>query len=833
MKSSIKNILKDGVFLPLDGTENNEYKIPIYQRHYDWETEHIINLFTDIGEAVEIKKPHYTGSFLLTKEKKFIVIDGQQRMISTFLLLKGFQLCCESKAVKESINSIFFTDPAHPYGDYLRLEVSSQDRDLFVNIICSKRFESIQNNGTKLYANFKLGYDYFKKLREEYSDEDILKYGFESLQICELVIEKEVDDEAQKIFRDLNSKGQSLKNSDLIRNFLLMSREDLYYSHWHNIELMFTIGNEFQSDLFEEFIFNYVLMKRPEKTNENKIFNAYVSYCENDSDEFMTDGEFDREKAVIDLYEYAKIFKLFLNINIYPEERNKYNETISLLKELRDMDQKTAYPFLMRVFYDQIHENIIDIKTLNNIINLVVVYYVRAVFRKISSGSRRGYMLVMYKNIFENVPNNKTTEIYYKAIFKYLHENGRGSRMPTEKEFLDSIMEFNLYGNRPVCRHILKVIVNSRYPSEYGEKIKVEKPTIEHLLPQTPSDKWKDELGGKKKLAEAMEYVDTLGNLSLANHDKNSELGNKSRKEKAEILKKYGEALSVLNKDFIELDKFSLDFIKQRAKKLIKILKDRFYIDETIKTDRIYFDDYDIFMGRTEWCDELKGRVPTYVEIEGNSYQTPSFYHVGLEMFAYFGRNYKEKLTELATHSPTWSHPILVPLAEQKHRYNQIPETEVCYYVENGGSNFFTACRVAKELGINLDEIRLSLRKQTIDPNDLKFERVDDLSTLDLEGLELLSLTNNDEVLGEGYFTGKKMLVLAGATMRKETKDYFNDCFVVVRRQLIETGIVNTDYKFVTNCLFGSRTAASNALLGRNSNGRDEWRKVSDGKPLD
>ncbi|MDD7714519.1 MAG: DUF4357 domain-containing protein, partial [Mollicutes bacterium] len=137
------------------------------------------------------------------------------------------------------------------------------------------------------------------------------------------------------------------------------------------------------------------------------------------------------------------------------------------------------------------------------------------------------------------------------------------------------------------------------------------------------------------------------------------------------------------------------------------------------------------------------------------------------------------------------------------------------------------------ELGINLDEIRLSLRKQTIDPNDLKFERVDDLSTLDLEGLELLSLTNNDEILGKGYFAGKKMLVLAGATMKKETKDYFNDCFVVVRRQLIETGIVNSEYKFVTNCLFGSRTAASNALLGRNSNGRDEWRKVSDGKPLD
>ena len=223
MKSNIKNILKDGVFLPLEGNENNEYKIPRFQRHYDWETEHVKNLCEDIAEAIDIKKPHYTGSFLLVKEKKYIVIDGQQRMISTFLLLKGFQLCCESEETRNTISKILFIDPKHPTGDNLRLEVSSQDKDLFAHIICSQKYEYIQNTGAKLFENFQYGYLFFKELRKRYTDEEILKYGFESLQICELIIEEDVDDEVQKIFRDLNAKGQSLKNSDLIRNFLLMS----------------------------------------------------------------------------------------------------------------------------------------------------------------------------------------------------------------------------------------------------------------------------------------------------------------------------------------------------------------------------------------------------------------------------------------------------------------------------------------------------------------------------------------------------------------------------------------------------------------------------------
>lgn len=826
MKSSIKQIIKNGIFLPKEGNENNEYKIPIYQRHYDWEKEHIVNLFNDLAEAIKIKKPHYTGSFLLTKEKKYIVIDGQQRMISTFLLLKGFQLCCESQKVKDEINNIFFTDPKHPYADYLRLDVSNQDKNLFTSIICSKNFNSIQDNNTKLYSNFVLGYEFFKQLRKQYSDEDILRYGFEELQICELIIEDDVDDEAQKIFRDLNSKGQTLKNSDLIRNFLLMSREDLYYSHWQTIELMFTKDGEFQSDLFEEFIFNYVLLKRAEKTNENKIFNSYVSYCSEKFGEFSDEqGEFDREKAVNDLYKYARIFKLFLNINIVDSERSKYNDTIKLLAELRDMDQTTSYPFLLRVAMDEVN-GLIDVKTLNEIINLVIIYYLRAVVCRISSGSRRGYLLTMYKNVFGNVSSNINR--YYEAIYKYFHEIGSGSAMPTEEKFLEELKTFDLYSNKPVCRQVLKVIVNNRYPNEYHEKIKVEKPTIEHLLPQTPTDKWKEELNGKKKLAEAMEYVDTLGNLSLAYGGKNSELGNKSRKEKVEILKKYSASLYELNKDFIELaGKFSLDFIKQREKRLSAIIE-KCYKLAPVKTNGIYFENFDIEYGSTSWDERFKGRTPTYIEIEGESFKVNSFWDVSYKMYEYFGKKYKDKFEKAFENNPIFGTTYVLS-KEPLSNYERIPETDYYYHCESGGNCFYSACRAANALGIAMKDIRLSLRKQNFD--DIKIEEIEDISEIERK-CDKFVLKRSDEINAFAYYFEGKMIVVKGSIIEKEVKPYLNDCFVSLRNQLIKNGFVDSEFVVQKNIMFNSPSGAACFLLGYNANGKTVWKRVSDNKSL-
>ena len=832
MNCQIKNLIKYETFLPdvLDGEKcdkTKRYRIPKYQRHYDWEEENVINLYDDIEEAIRIKKPHYTGSFLLTNDEPAYIIDGQQRAITTFLLLKAFYLLCETTSIKNEIKSIFFVNPNEISEDTIRLIVSDQDKECFHNIIFSERYDDIEKSTKRMFLNFKLGYDFFEKILKHYSEKDIFECGFKSLQICELIIEKNIDDEAQKIFRDLNSKGQALKNSDLIRNYLLMTNPNLY-GLWTKIEKNFKVNDEFQSDLFEEFIFNYVLMKKPIKINDNKIFNCYVDYCERDSDEFSPNGFFDRESAVRDLFKYSNYYKLFLNINIQDPDAKKYESTINLFKELRDMKQTTAYPFLMRVLDDEANGDI-DVSGLNEIVNLVVVYYVRAVFANISSSSRRSYFLTMYKNIFETVKDNKKK--YYQSIYKYITQIGTGSKMPSSKEFAKSIIDFDIYPKTEVCRHLLKTIVNNRYPNEYTEKLAIEKPTIEHYLPQHPDVEWKKELGGQKKLDEAMKYLDTIGNLSLADGGKNSALGNKSKKEKIKILKdpKYSHVLDDLNKDFIglEKEKFTLDFIKKRGNKLAKIIFDRFKIDESINTKGIYFDEYDVVFGRTDSNGELVNRVPAYIEINDKSIAVQDFKKVGSEMFYYFGEHYPDELKQLALASPQYKmRPILELSTVTPKYYQKIASAPVNYRLETGGPIFYSACIVAKELGINLNNIRLLLKKQAIDKNDLEFETTDDLDTLKIEQYnnKMLCVAKKDEILAKGYLLDKKIVVLKGSRIEPETKDYLNDCFVAVRNKLIKEGIVNERFEFSTNCVFNSKSAASTAVLGRNSNGNDDWK---------
>ena len=73
-----------------------QYVIPLFQRPYSWETRQWTNLWTDLIELCEEEKPrnHFIGSIVTMPEKsvpegvsKFVLIDGQQRLTTFFLLL--------------------------------------------------------------------------------------------------------------------------------------------------------------------------------------------------------------------------------------------------------------------------------------------------------------------------------------------------------------------------------------------------------------------------------------------------------------------------------------------------------------------------------------------------------------------------------------------------------------------------------------------------------------------------------------------------------------------------------------------------------------------------
>ena len=67
---------------------DEHYIVPLYQRGYAWEEEHIVQLIDDIMD-VPMDGQYYIGSLIVHRRKDaFEVIDGQQRLTTLFLLLK-------------------------------------------------------------------------------------------------------------------------------------------------------------------------------------------------------------------------------------------------------------------------------------------------------------------------------------------------------------------------------------------------------------------------------------------------------------------------------------------------------------------------------------------------------------------------------------------------------------------------------------------------------------------------------------------------------------------------------------------------------------------------
>ena len=132
--------------------------------------------------------------------------------------------------------------------------------------------------------------------------------------------------------------------------------------------------------------------------------------------------------------------------------------------------------------------------------------------------------------------------------------------MPSDNEFYNSLVNINLYKKLGLCRFIMMEIENG----DGKEILQSDNLTIEHIVPQTLTVDW-----GKMFSEKDHEtYLHTLGNLSVTGY--NSELSNKSFREKQEIIKRYSKA-NVLNQDILNKNTWTVEDIKNRSQRLANI----------------------------------------------------------------------------------------------------------------------------------------------------------------------------------------------------------------------------------------------------------------------
>ncbi|MCL2323893.1 MAG: DUF262 and DUF1524 domain-containing protein [Oscillospiraceae bacterium] len=545
--------IKSNVYQILDGKK--QFVIPVYQRMYSWEKDQCERLWIDIIAMQKTgREGHFVGSIVNIGEKvqptgvqKFMIIDGQQRLTTLTLLLIALRDYIKSHSDVVDVNAQEITDTLliNMYAsgdDRYKMYLTQNDRNALIKLIEHSPIED--GIKSRLLEN----YDFFTQQVKKNVLSPIEVYqSIGKLQIVNITLDRGTDD-PQAIFESLNSTGMDLKDSDLIRNHILMGLDadtqiDVYRNIWRPTELLFDY--EHQSEIMDNFFRDYLTMKLGRIPRKNEVYKEFKSY-------HNTNYEIPIRDLCDDIYRFAKYYA-----NMY-FCRNNDADLKLLYEDMKEIRMEVAYPFLLKI-HDDCNNGLITIEDLKEIVKFCISYILRRAVCDIPTNSLNKTFATMKNDIRLNDYLNSV-----KASFILLDSY---KEFPTDERFIASFISRDIYSmNR--CRYIIEQLENWNNKSVVSAK----NLTIEHIIPQNPnlSDNWKAALGEKWNEIQK-KYLHTIGNLTLTAY--NAEMSDLSFEEKLNMDGGFKQSALRINKYVVMQSIWGEEQVKERAEKLSEIAK--------------------------------------------------------------------------------------------------------------------------------------------------------------------------------------------------------------------------------------------------------------------
>lgn len=529
--------------------ETKKIIIPIYQRNYEWTMENCKTLYEDLMMIVNGNRPkHFIGSIVSVKTNDStnakIIIDGQQRIITIYLIYLAIYNLIEEGNIETSVNSEEIKEefliykyskdnnkykiiPTEKDSQSLNLLIDNDDLDL------NKKFDS------NIIENYKFIYNELKL--EKVSADDLYR-ALEKLGIISITLDH--DENPQLIFESLNSTGLALKTSDKIRNFLLMKldvddQNNLYKKYWKKIEI--TVGNS-----FEVFIKDYLIFK-------NKSFQLNRAYEEFKN--YLLSSNIESANILKDMAYCAELYGHILNFDTDSKNINRY------LQYFYFLSQTNIRPFLIFLL-DIYKKNEILEKSIVEIFSILESYLLRRLVCRFNSSNLKN----LFSTIKKNILNNEGQD-YLSAFKKEFFEqvSYTTNRFPNDREFTDNLRlnSIGRFKNNQVF-YILSRLENSNSKESIDFFNNKQQYQIEHVMPQKLSSEWKINLGGSYEKIHDV-WLNRVGNLTLTGW--NPELSNKSFGEKKLI---FAESSLKLNQLLANSEKFGIEELEKRTDFLAK-----------------------------------------------------------------------------------------------------------------------------------------------------------------------------------------------------------------------------------------------------------------------
>ena len=348
------------------GRSGVQFYVPIYQRDYDWKESHCMVLFDDIVEVLKLEGQdvtHFMGVVVCMKHNdgsKITVIDGQQRLITTMLLLRAIYDITEHPILRNEIEENYLTSILSGEDKARNKLKASKLDDIFFDGVIRNRRQYISNrlreeffNDVQVNDNDKVNefitsshilrnYEYLlSRVRSSELRPSRIFEGIKRLEIVSIELDCPHEN-PQIIFESLNSKGLNLEDADLIKNFYFMgldpdSQDRLYVEYWERMEQ--TLPSKETN--VTSFIKDYLIMRSCQvikiDINRHNVYDAFrVAFPNLSPDE--------KERLLEEMLKYAKYYSWFYNLDCPDENIN------TKLSHLKNLNCNATYPFLLYIF---------------------------------------------------------------------------------------------------------------------------------------------------------------------------------------------------------------------------------------------------------------------------------------------------------------------------------------------------------------------------------------------------------------------------------------------------------------------------------------------------
>lgn len=598
--------------MPIDNSINNRtfeelfsgnvnFEIPFFQRAYSWTREQWKVLFDDIWEqiiadVIEIMNDenprelitidllekhlsaheHYFGAIVVLEKrnsqpalKTFSVIDGQQRITTAYILLS---IVYELLKTKQDLSQFapdyvdklesYIINNIDPKGDdYRKLKIFSNKGDrypLYLKIFNNPPQSPSLPVDIQLYNPYKNQIDalwsYAQKKIKKYSVPKLYIFSqaiLRGLKIVWIPLDEEKDN-PQAIFEGLNDKGMPLSSIELLCSYLFKplidevtkSHEDIHHEKW--LKSIKEVDGEKN---FEFYLRNLLSSGKSKMIGKGR--KLYTSF--KNSNKNIT-----KQKA-FDTLNFISDNVLLFNQITKPQKTAYKHPNKIISKYLIRIEQTNMYssiPFILALLQDLRDDKIQE----QDVISLLSTTYTLLVRRKVCQVKTTKYD-VFFPNIYNKIINEQDKNEAFK------NEIRKDNLYIDNDEFIKSFIDKPLYKQTEInfARLILQEIdTKMQVHEQLPDYSTIE--TIEHILPQTIDNEWKQYLGNDANDELVLKnYINTIGNLCLISRKANSSVGQNPFEKKKNS---YTE-VSGLTRDIKKRNvKWNVDAIKQRSKYL-------------------------------------------------------------------------------------------------------------------------------------------------------------------------------------------------------------------------------------------------------------------------